>query len=76
MLVKAPAKINLHLEVIKKRKDGFHELKTAFQLVNLYDEISFTVSRDIIELKETSKEIKDNLILRAALMLKEKSNST
>ena len=76
MLVKAPAKINLHLEVIKKRKDGFHELKTVFQLVNLYDEISFTVSRDIVELKETSKEIKDNLILRAALMLKEKTNST
>ena len=41
MKVKSPAKLNLHLEVIKKRTDGFHELRTVFQLIDLYDEIEF-----------------------------------
>ena len=41
MKVKSPAKLNLHLEVIKKRTDGFHELRTVFQLIDLCDEIEF-----------------------------------
>ena len=40
MKIKSPAKLNLHLEVLKKRKDGFHELRTVFQLIDFYDEIA------------------------------------
>ncbi len=35
----APAKINLSLDVIKKRDDGYHELKMIMQTVSLFDEI-------------------------------------
>ncbi len=38
--VRAPAKINLHLEVFGKRSDGFHDLSSLFQAVDLYDDIS------------------------------------
>ena len=37
--VKARAKINLNLEILDKRDDGYHNLKSVFQKVNLYDEL-------------------------------------
>ena len=44
------AKINLHLEVLGRREDGFHELRTVFQTVDLADEIDLAVHRDGVEL--------------------------
>lgn len=41
--VKTPAKINLSLEIIKKREDGFHEIDSVMQAVNLYDVIELAV---------------------------------
>lgn len=38
--VKAPAKINLTLEVLSKRPDGYHEISTIMQAVDLYDIIT------------------------------------
>jgi 4-diphosphocytidyl-2-C-methyl-D-erythritol kinase len=37
--VRAPAKVNLHLSVGRRRDDGFHELTTVFQAVGLYDDV-------------------------------------
>ena len=37
--VRAPAKINLHLEVLRKRQDGFHDLSSLFQTMDLHDDI-------------------------------------
>ena len=37
--VQAHAKINLHLEVIRKRKDGYHEIETLFHSLTLHDDI-------------------------------------
>lgn len=42
--VKAPAKINLTLEVMKQRKDGFHEIQSIMQAITLYDYITLQVS--------------------------------
>jgi len=42
----APAKLNLFLHVTGLRSDGYHELQTLFQLVDLTDEIEISVSRD------------------------------
>jgi 4-diphosphocytidyl-2-C-methyl-D-erythritol kinase len=40
--VRVPAKINLHLAVGARRKDGFHDLVTVFQAVDLHDEVTAT----------------------------------
>lgn len=40
--VRAPAKVNLHLSVGRRRADGFHDLTTVFHAVGLFDEITVT----------------------------------
>ena len=42
----APAKLNLMLHVIGRRQDGYHELQTVFQLIDLCDRIEITVRTD------------------------------
>ncbi len=39
VLVRAPAKVNLHLEVLRRRPDGFHEIETILQALRLFDEL-------------------------------------
>lgn len=46
--IKAPAKINLLLDVVGKRPDGYHTLKSIFQSVSLYDELE-------VELNDSGK---------------------
>jgi 4-diphosphocytidyl-2-C-methyl-D-erythritol kinase len=46
MHVKAPAKINLFLHVVGRRGDGYHELQTVFQFIDLCDEIELFVRQD------------------------------
>jgi 4-diphosphocytidyl-2-C-methyl-D-erythritol kinase len=42
----APAKINWTLEVLGRRDDGYHEVRTVLQAIDLHDEISFKPSSD------------------------------
>jgi len=37
----APAKVNLHLKIIRKREDGYHDLATLMQRISLFDEMTF-----------------------------------
>lgn len=65
------AKINLHLRVLGKREDGFHEIFTVFQTVSLADDLTFE-SSDVLELECDDPEVpldESNLILRAARSL-------
>jgi 4-diphosphocytidyl-2-C-methyl-D-erythritol kinase len=39
VVVRAPAKVNLHLEVLRRRPDGYHEIETVFQAVRLFDSV-------------------------------------
>lgn len=41
--VAAPAKINLTLEVLNKREDGFHNIKSIMQAISLYDYLTFKI---------------------------------
>ncbi len=43
---KAYAKINLSLDVLRRRPDGYHEVKMIMQTVDLYDELSFEIIDD------------------------------
>ena len=71
--VTAPAKINLYLEVLGRRGDGYHEIRTVMQAVSLYDEISFRVRPDSRVVLHASGEHlpppADNLVVRAARLL-------
>ena len=69
--LKAPAKINLSLRVLGKRPDGYHEIESIMQAIDLYDEISLEKS-DIIELTCNDKSLPSddkNLAFRAASIL-------
>ncbi len=44
IIVKSKAKINIGLNIINKRPDGFHNIETIFYPINLFDEIRFTKS--------------------------------
>lgn len=62
------AKINLHLRVLGKRDDGFHEIFTVFQTISLADEISFEEAH-VLELVCDDESVpvdETNLIVRAA----------
>jgi len=46
LYLESPAKVNLRLEVLKKRKDGYHELKTILQKISLYDKLRFSLKKE------------------------------
>jgi len=50
LTIKAPAKINLTLEVLGKRLDGYHEIRSILQTIDLYDTLHF---REVGELSVT-----------------------
>jgi len=47
LTVLAPAKLNLTLEVLAKRRDGFHEIRSVIQTINLCDSLRFQLSQNI-----------------------------
>ena len=42
----APCKINLHLRVLERRQDGYHDIESVFQLISLADELSVSLDGD------------------------------
>ena len=66
--LKAFAKVNLTLEVLNKRPDGFHNLRTIFQTISLADtlDVEFSRSRKTAIELDSSVNIANNLVIRAA----------
>ena len=71
--LKAYAKINLGLDVIRKREDGYHEVRMIMQTVNLYDRIEMDRTEDGVIRTETNLPFvpdgEGNLAWRAAKLL-------
>ena len=72
LTVLAPAKLNLTLEVLAKRPDGFHEIRSIIQTINLCDSLRFQLSRNI-EFKSSVPDLipEDSLVSKATSLLRE-----
>lgn len=70
--IKAPAKINIGLNIVNKRNDGYHDLETFFYPINdLYDTLTFTKS-DKFSFRTDSWQLTDegnNLVVKAKTLL-------
>lgn len=76
--VKAPAKINLTLDVTGRRSDGYHDLRMIMQTIDICDEITIEhIEEETIQLS-MNRELPDglapeqNLVFRAAALMKER----
>src|SRR5690606_2274086 len=70
----AVAKLNLFLHITGRRSDGYHNLQTLFQLLNVGDELTFSLRQDhVLTLDCNDKALinNDNLVLRAANLLQQ-----
>ena len=87
LTVRAPAKVNLFLEVLGKRPDGYHELATLMVAVGLFDTLEFkedaarTITLDLVPTADEPAEEKspslstgpDNLVWKAADLIQRRS---
>ncbi|WXU00086.1 MAG: 4-diphosphocytidyl-2-C-methyl-D-erythritol kinase [Catillopecten margaritatus gill symbiont] len=74
----SPAKLNLFLHINSKRKDGYHNLQSIFQLLDYYDELSFDIRQDgVISRVSGNKTVPEaeDLIVRAAKALQKSANT-
>ena len=70
--VPSPAKLNLFLHIVGRRDNGYHELQSIFQLIDLYDWISFeAIEENQIQIEGLAEvKLEQNLIYRAAQYLR------
>lgn len=86
LTMRAPAKLNLFLRVVRRREDGFHDLETVMTAINLYDTLVFKANDSSdVTLKIVMGAARDqhappqptlptgpnNLVIRAATLLKD-----
>src|SRR5262245_48480250 len=75
LVLNAAAKINLTLEVLGRRNDGYHEIVTVMQTVDLSDRL-VVEDADVLELRTTASDVPTdgtNLALMAAVALRDRS---
>lgn len=74
--LKAYAKINLGLRILRKREDGYHDIETIFHRVNIYDEITLQQSSTVsLTCNQADLPIDEhNLCIRAAQLLQQLCN--
>lgn len=77
--IKAYAKINLGLDVVRRLENGYHEVKMVMQTVDIYDVLDFQRTAGGIVITTDSGELptnEDNLIYKAAKLMIEKYHIT
>lgn len=70
--LKAMAKINLGLDVVRRRDDGYHELRMVMQMVNLYDKVKLKKTRAGITVETNLSFLpvnENNIVYKAAKLL-------
>ncbi len=76
--LESPAKVNLRLEILGRRQDGYHEIKTIFQQISLSDHLRFTLLRGRgIHIRSSRPDLpvgKSNLVYKATQLILEKSD--
>ncbi|OGX32972.1 MAG: 4-(cytidine 5'-diphospho)-2-C-methyl-D-erythritol kinase [Omnitrophica WOR_2 bacterium RIFCSPLOWO2_12_FULL_51_24] len=73
--LKSPAKINLYLRVLRKRPDGYHEIETVFERIDLCDELTLKSTPKDIVVKCDDPQVpcdRRNLVYKAAEMIQER----
>jgi 4-diphosphocytidyl-2-C-methyl-D-erythritol kinase len=78
--VRVPAKINLHLQVLGRRPDGFHEVRTLLQSIDLFDVVRAAPAPEgVLELRVEPPDAvssgEENLVLKAARRLWQESGT-
>ncbi len=71
----APAKINWYLYVTGKRPDGYHSLSSILQSISIYDHITIERSESIELQSDCNIPTNENLVYKAAVLLKGKKSS-
>ena len=76
--VPSPAKLNLFLHITGRRDNGYHELQTIFQLIDLYDWLEFEVNAtQTVQIQGlNSVDLEQNLIYKATQILKPYAKQT
>jgi len=72
--LEAPAKINWFLAVLDKREDGYHNIISPMQCVDLFDSLSFEEAEEIHLLSDLNIPAEGNLAYKAAVLLKRASS--
>ncbi len=71
----ACAKVNLTLEVLRRRGDGYHEVRTIMQAIDISDTLTFESATEInLVCSDSSLQNADNLVSKAALLLRDHAN--
>jgi 4-diphosphocytidyl-2-C-methyl-D-erythritol kinase len=75
-VVAAFSKINLALYVLKKRNDGYHDIATLMQAIDLHDSIRFTITDSDLRMTCSDPALttgEDNLVVKAIRMMEDRS---
>lgn len=75
LVLKSPAKVNLYLNLLGKRSDGYHEIETVIQAIDLCDELTLEETADEISISSDDPDLpteEANLAYRAARSVVEK----
>lgn len=76
-VLRAYAKVNLTLEVLGRRPDGFHEVRTVLQSISLADRLTLNAAPDFaFSCEDPALAGQDNLVVRAVLLLRERAGGS
>lgn len=70
LFLRAPAKINWFLTILRKRDDGYHDILSLMHCIRLYDELQISKGDTIEVITDLDMPLEDNLVFRAASLIK------